>query len=349
MKVRPTAIALLFMVFPQLVVAQKNSVVGVVVARETGERLAYSIVGLPTIGRERFATDSGVFYFGELSSGTLPLRIRRLGYTPLDTFVTIGAGQPDTVRIALSRVAMQLSGITVRAHPPCMGPGPPVVQKDSVLSVIFSQIRLNAEQYRFLAEQYPFYYVLEVIRSSRLKRDGQTRIDSHVRTRLDGKSDWKYKPGRVFSRRRGGYFFHIPTLVDLADRDFLAQHCFHFGGMERVDDGDLIRVDLVAAERIKDPDVNGTIYLDPRTFQVRRTVLRLSRIPRTISHVLQDFEVTTEFREIMPSIPIITHVHSVETISPNNKIAFDAAYETQKFAGFEFLRRRPGDDVKRTP
>jgi len=104
----------------------------------------------------------------------------------------------------------------------------------------------------------------------------------------------------------------------------------------------------VAAERIRDPDVNGTIYIDPKTYQVRRTVLRLSKISRNIRY-LEDFEVTTDFREIMPSIPVIAAVSSVEKIDPDTKMAFDIAYESHKLAGFEFLKRKPGEDPRRVP
>jgi len=262
--------------------------------------------------------------------------------------VTVGEGRADTVRIELARVVTQLGGITVTAHPPCLNPGPPETRMDAALSVIFSQIRMNAEQYKLLSEQYPFAYTVEIIRSSRLKRDGQLSIDSHQMRRIESKTSWKYKPGRVVARRGVDYFFHIPTLVDFADRDFLAQHCFHFGGREQVNDEDLIRVHVVAAERIRDPDVNGTIYIDPKTYQVRRTVLRLSKISRNIRY-LEDFEVTTDFREIMPSIPVIAAVSSVEKIDPDTKIAFDIAYESHKLAGFEFLKRKPGEDPRRVP
>jgi hypothetical protein len=326
----------------------QNRLVGVVVSRSTGERLAFSIVGLPRLGHERFATDSGVFHFTNLPRGPVAVRVRRLGYLPLDTVVVVGPSQPDTVRIALPRVAVRLGEVTVRAFPPCLNPGAPLIEKDSALTVIFNQIRMNAEQYKFLSEQYPFYSTMEVIRSSRVKTDGQTRIDSHRVGRIEAKSEWKYKPGRVVQRRGTNFYFHIPTLVDFADRDFIAQHCFHFGGVEDVDGEKFLRVQVVAAESIRQPDVNGSIYIDPVNFQVRRTLLRLSRITREM-RLLMDFEVTTEFREIMTSIPIIASVASVEKLDPEAKIDFDMAWETHKLAGFGFLKKKPGDDSKPTP
>jgi hypothetical protein len=346
MWLRLAAIVLLIGATGRFAMAQSNTLTGVVVARGTGERLAYSIVGLPSLARERFATDSGVFYFSELPLGSFPLRIRRLGYAPVDTIVTVSVGQSDTVRIELARIAVQLGRITVSAYPPCENPGPPTVQQDSLLSVLFTQLRMNAEQYKFLAEQYPFSYAVAIGRSSRLRADGSLRNDGGGTQQIDGKAAWTYRPGRVISRRGRGFFFHIPTLVDFADRNFLAQHCFHFGGIQSVDETPLIRIDLVAAERIKDPDVNGTIYLNPETFQVKRTVLRLSRPHKNLDDLV-DLEVTTTFEEIMPSIAIIGRVQSVQTMAPRAKTDFDLAYEEQRLVGFQFLRKKPGEDSRK--
>jgi len=176
-------LAMLTLACPASGYGQAGALIGFVVARETGESLAYSIVALPTRDLERFSTDSGVFYFGELPAGTFPIRIRRLGYSPLDSLVTIGGGQPDTVRFELSRVPRRLGGVTVRAQPTCINPGPPQMRTDSALAVVFTQLRMNAEQYRFLAREYPFLYTVEIIMSSRMKSDGEVRIQAYATQR----------------------------------------------------------------------------------------------------------------------------------------------------------------------
>ena len=105
---------------------------------------------------------------------------------------------------------------------------------------------------------------------------------------------------------------------------------------------------MVAADRIKDPDVNGTIYLHPETFQVRRTILRLSRPHKNLTD-MTDLDVITTFEEIMPSISIVGHVRSVQTMTPTAKIDFEAAYEEQRLISFQFLRKKPGDDSRKSP
>jgi hypothetical protein len=325
--------------------AQAGAITGRVVARGSGEPMPYAIVALPSLNIERFADDSGRFYFGDLRSGSMAVRVRRLGYVPVDTIVRVG---DEAISIELERVAMTLAGITVVAHPPCLTPGLPAAPADSLLVTILNQVRLNAEQYKFLVTQYPFYYMSEIVRSSRMKKTGETRYDARLMHRQDARVESKYKPGRVLAWRAGATAFQIPGLIDFADRDFLGAHCFHLRGTEVVEEEALVRVDIVAAERIKDPDVNGSIYLDPGSFQVVRTVLRLSKITRDIGF-LEDFEVTTMFREVMPSIPVIWRVSSVQKIDPRTRMAIDAAWETINFMGYQFLKRKPGDDAKRSP
>jgi hypothetical protein len=326
--------------------AQTGSLTGVIVSNDTGEPLAYSVVALPRLGRERFTTDSGVFFFSDLPVGPVQLRVRRLGYTPAEVTFDVRAGAFDTLRIRLSRIALQLGSVTVRAYPPCREPGPPPADIDSTLAIVFSQLRMNAEQYRLLAESHPFYYAMQKVRSRRLKTTGQVRIDGLELVRIDSKAAWRYRPGAVLSRQRGAYYFHIPTLVDLADAAFLSNHCFHYGGVEEINGVDLVRIDVVAAHHIRDPDVNGSMYLDPQNYQIRRTLLRLSRRSQQMRDIM-DFEVITEFQEIMPSIPVIAQVWSVQSIDPKARGDYDTGYEEQRLVAFEWLAAKPGEDRKR--
>jgi hypothetical protein len=62
-----------------------------------------------------------------------------------------------------------------------------------------------------------------------------------------------------------------------------------------------------------------------------------------------DLEVTTTFREIMPSIPVIAEVYSIQTLDPLSLSAFDTAYEEHHLVGFQFLKGKPGEQAKRKP
>jgi hypothetical protein len=335
------------LLLPASLLAQGRGVLaGVIVSHETGEPLAYSIVAIPSLSYERFSDESGAFAISALPAGPLVIRVRRLGYSPSDITVHVRPGASDTLRIALSRIAVPLGEVTVRAYPPCLVPGPPRSQADSVFAIVFTQLRLNADQYRLLAESYPFSYALNATLSRKLRNDGGVAVDAREVMMVNSKPlPRRYRPGKLVTRRGRNFYFHIPTLIDFADPNFINQHCFHYAGRERIDDIDLVRLDLVAAERIKEPDVNGSMYFDPTTFLIRRTVLRLSKPLKQVRSVT-DMEVTTDFREVMPSIPVIAKVWSVQTMDPKAKLDYDEAYEKQELIGVRFLGAKPGEGKK---
>ena len=322
-----------------------STIVGVVVARESGERLAHSVIAVPSLEINRFVNDSGTFVLRDLPPGSFAVHVRRLGYAPKDLMLTVRAGANDSLRIELTRVAMKLAPVQVRADPPCTTPGLRAVT-DSALLTLLTQLRMNGEQYRLLSERYPFVYSQERIVSSELKT-GDTRIDAIDTIIVASKPLWRYRPGhiltRVGRRQRGELLFNIPTLLDFADPLFLDNHCFADGGLDYVDGTALLRIDLYAWARIKTPDVNGSIFLDPETFQIRRSVLRLSRSPRVRG--LIEMEVSTVFQEALESIPIVSQVLGVQRFDPGGKQGdFVAGYEHHRLVGFRFVGTRPGEE-----
>src|SRR5437016_11949923 len=72
--------------------------VGFVSIKEGGVPLAYSVVSAPALSRERFSDERGGFGFGDVPVGALRLRIRHVGYSPVELTVNVRAGMVDTVR-----------------------------------------------------------------------------------------------------------------------------------------------------------------------------------------------------------------------------------------------------------
>ena len=277
--------------------------------------------------------------------------MRHLGYTPVDLSVTVHAGQVDTVHVQLVHIAVKLAVVHVRALPECKNPGVPKASADSAFATVFDQLHQNADQYRLLADAYPFVYTVERTMSVTLV-SGDTRIEGIDTLVMESASQWKYHPGAVVSRAPrssfGPMMMSIPTLVHFADKVFLENHCFYNGGLETVEGTDLLRIDFNAAARIKDPDVDGVMYLDPTSFQIRRSVLRLSRIPKEIRG-LEKTEAVTYFGEVLPSIPLIAGILSINEFQPNERQpkALASATETQRLMRVQFLKGMPGDDQKK--
>lgn len=181
---------------------------------------------------------------------------------------------------------------------------------------------------------------------------GDTKLE-RIDTLVIGSADqWRYHPGAVVTRAprsaMGPMTMSIPTLVHFADKLFLDNHCFYNGGLEIVDGTELMRIDFNAAARIKDPDVDGAMYLDPTSFQIRRSVLRLSRIPKEIRG-LEKTEAITTFGEVLPSIPLIAGIFSINEFQVNEKQpkSLASATEQQRLTRVQFLKGMPGEDVKK--
>jgi len=327
-----------------------GTVIGVVTTKEGGVPLAYSVVSATSAGLERFSNAQGIFALTPLHPGNVRLRIRHLGYSPVELDVTVRPGQTDTIQIALAHIAVRLTAVDVRAYPECKDPGPPNAAADSAFATVFDQLKQNAEQYRLLTDTYPFIYATERTLSNTLV-NGEERTE-RIDTMIVTSNRWEYKPGAIVARpargRIGPTTMNIPTLVNFAEKSFLENHCFYNGGLETVDGTEMLRVDFNPASKIKDPDVDGSMYLDPVSFQIRRSVLHLSKIPPGLRG-LTETEALTLFGELFPSVPVIAEIKSVNRFQANtSKPTSEAtANERQRLISVQFTKGKPGDDVKR--
>lgn len=331
--------------------AQGGTLVGRVVTRDGGDPLPYGVIELPDLGREQFADDSGAFRLSGLKEGALRLRVRRLGYRPFEATMPVRANATDTVVVALDRIAVRLASVDVREHPPCLTPGAPSLQRDSTLAAVYEQLQLNAQQLRILSEKHPFAYAMRQ-RLWSTTRNGRTVEEGSYLQPMSSQATWRYRPGQVVAYARSGrqrarqLEFRLPTLVELAEPAFIANHCFHYAGTVPGEEGDqLVQVDIVAAEALREPDVHGSMFLDATTFQIRRYVMRLSRMPRSgMVRGMTGLEVQVRFTEVLPGIPVVEFVSSTQRFDPSARgVELLAAHEEQAIVSFRFLKSRPGE------
>lgn len=307
---------------------------------EAGTPLENTLVSIAARGASRFTNLGGAVTLADLEPGQVAVRVRRIGYQPKDTTVTVPAGATLSVTVTLTRVALRMIPIRVVALERCEHPGPPLEHVDAALATAFEQLRMNANQYLALVHAHPFTYFLR--RSfGRIKRDNARIIEETDSIEISGVPKWTYAPGRVVipsPDRKGELFMHLPTMEVFADSVFIADHCFHNGGIERVDDGEsYFRIDFVPADSIRASDFEGSIYLDVESLIVRRTVLRLTRIPRI--RWLLGLEATTEFIEVAPSVPVIHRVYSRHIF--DRGAFYPEIFEEQTLVRINFLRSRP--------
>lgn len=306
--------------------------------------LENAVVSLDSARPERFTNARGEAVFPDVAPGNTVVRVRRIGYLPKDTTVGIVAGTVTTVSMALDRVAIALEPIRVVATELCRHPGPPADDKDIALVAAFAQLRINAAQYVTLARTYPFSYLVRNYHGFQ-RRDSTVSVTYVDSASISGTPKWAYAPGSVISRQRNQrgrseLFLHLPTVEVFADPTFIGSHCFHNGGVEQLDTAAYFRIDFVAASRIKNPDIEGSIYLDTETLQVRRSVVRLSKMPPIRG--LTRMEVTTVFAEVLPSIPLMRNVSSRQ-IFDVRRAKYPVLFEEQRLVRVHFLKGMPGD------
>jgi hypothetical protein len=240
-------------------------------------------------------------------------------------------------------VQVTLATVKVTADAPCIVPGPPDPAKDREFAVIFQQLEQNAQQYRLLADSFPYAYHEE--RTNFAVRGDSVLESVHTDTVMlrSDKPGWTYRPGRVIStdfitRERT---MHLPTLSDFASDRFVKNHCFRYGGVAQTPEGDAVRIDFRAAQKLTSPDVNGTILLDATSYQIRRAELRLSQVPTALKKVAA-VDVTTLFREVEPSVLVFSEVHGVSTMVPSKDLLdYIETVEDHVLVDFGFIRTDP--------
>ncbi len=325
------------------------TIVGVVRDSAHAVPLPFSVITVtsekpPT---QRFTSDSGRFELSNVHSGSVSLRVRHLGFAPRDVRLNLRPGERRALVIDLVPVVLTLPVVAVHVSRSCTRPGVPGLADDSAFAAVFEQLRQNADQFRLLASEYPFTSSLERTIVAEL-HDGSLeteRLDTIV---MRSDHFWPYHAGQVITRstdvRSGSdYVMHIPTLDVIADPLFLDAHCFTNGGRVDVDGLPRLRVDFQSAASITNADVDGSMYLDPVTFQIRRSVVRLSRRPRQLPQI-DSLEVTTDFDEVYPSLSVITAMQSrTRFYTPRQPTAARATVERQHLVSLVFRSARPGE------
>jgi hypothetical protein len=316
--------------------------IGDVVSREAGIPLGHSMVTVLGAERQTFTSERGVFAFAALEPGRYRIRATHIGFTPVEITVDIPAGAaPPRLRIELVRISVQLATVKVVAAATCTTPGRPNPDVEPDFAAIVAQLRLNAEQYQVLSDSFPFSYKVEQTFQS--MRGDSSRVNPKIET-VAFRSDvhgWEYKMGDMVERtREGRTIMHLPTLRDFASYDFLNNHCFRYGGLDSTRDGALVHIAFEADVQIRTPDVSGSVYLDAKTYQIRRAELQLTKIPPGLSQVTA-VHVTTIFSEVSPSIAVIRDVHGITSLRHAGWFAAIASTEDQHMYAFEWLRADP--------
>jgi hypothetical protein len=325
-----------------------TSVRGIVVSG--GERVPYALVALLPSHGQRFADDSGAFVVTAVAPGRYRLRVRQIGYQPVDTTVTKVVGRPLEIVVTLERLAVELADITVTAPGRCTAPGPPDSAVSGDLAAVFEQLRQNAERYALLADSYPYRYRLARTFTD-YDQAGMVLSTSSDTVEYQSNARARYQPGGVVGwgrgpRRTAVRVLNLPSLSDLADSSFQASHCFAYRGPEDRGGERLVRFTFQAAESERRPDIEGEVELEADTYRIRRAVIRLTHPGRALEG-LQSATDTITYQELAPNIVLPGVVRGTLVAEPRFGVRRPVvrSAEEQRLIGVHFLRRLPGRPV----
>lgn len=261
-----------------------------------------------------------MFRYFAVTPGKYRFRVRQVGYIPVDTTLTLSAANAEPV-FFLVKVAATLAEVHVTAPVRlCIVPDETGFVDDADLATVLDEARKNADRERLLRRSYPFEYKLA---QSHDTYDLQSRTHQIMYDTITFRSDdsWRYRKGRVLSGDRSKLFgevrvMRLPTLTDLADKRFLAAHCFKYAGISDEDSIATHRIDFEPTSDIKTPDVEGSIFIDSATYIIRRAEFRLTR-GGTIKPAVLGMKVTTTYREILPNVALFNEIESVQPLPPD--------------------------------
>ncbi|MFI5229009.1 MAG: carboxypeptidase regulatory-like domain-containing protein [Gemmatimonadales bacterium] len=314
--------------WPSVAFGQRGSLSGQVLDREANAPLPFSGVSILGQSAERLTGSDGRFQIADLAPGAVHVRVRRVGFSPVDTQIVIRPSETTELAIHLTHIVVRLAAVQVTDEL-CTRPGAPSVA-DANLATVFEQLTLNAEQFSLIGKQYPFNSIFDRYYGQVIETPPRARGDSvmakfdttEVITRADTvviRSDrpWKYKPGEVvveagLSAMGIRYGVVIPNLAVFADAGFIKNHCFEDAGQVTLEGETLRRIDFRASAKIHDADLDGSIYLDPTTFVIRRSEISLSK-PSEHANAYASIGVETIFDELVPGVPIITRTNGRNT------------------------------------
>lgn len=328
------------------------TVSGEIVADGTGIPIPYTTVKLQPLGRDKFTDRSGAFVYYGVTPGSYHIQVRMVGYLPVDSVIVVRPSSPLILTLTLKRIPTSLEEVEVKAPPRrCLFPDEMGFVEDPELATVLDEARKNAQREQLLRRTYPFEYKLAQSHDTYDPKDktSMMRYDT-VLYRSD--DNWRYRQGRVVSDDKNRIFgdvrlMRLPTLADLADRTFLAAHCFKYSGIVEEQGKPAHRIDFSPDSTLLKPDVEGSIYLDSASYIILRAEFKLTR-GGTVKPAILGMVVTTTYKEILPNVALFDEIKSVQPLAPSTPGGTIKEFrETQRLLSYRYLYTGPGGSVGR--
>ena len=204
----------------------------------------------------------------------------------------------DTAVVALARMGFALPQIVVRAERRCKDGSD--AERIPLSQASMELLRFGAEQFNNFRRAYPFDITME--RRTTPPRSGRSMRRQQARD-TTASNEWgdRYTPGKVVVESgRDEYFVPLLFVSALADSAFWDRHCLAARGVESRDGRRLIRLDFSPTLDVRDPDWEGSAWLDSSRSVLARVDFRLTNLRGMVG--LQQLEGYTVFSTPTPYI-----------------------------------------------
>jgi hypothetical protein len=228
-------------------------------------------------GQHRFTDELGQARLPWPSDGRLRLRVREIGYEPVQRTLERSAASDQNPTFMLSKVAYVISSVKSTSHCATTADSASLALSVAVLE----QLKQGAEKYNDFRRLYPFEARIER-RTARIPEIGEVKkiIGETMKLRSDS---WErpYSPGNIVEYNRDGSFWApILFISTLADSVFWEHHCFVARGVESYQGLRAIRLEFSPNSQVHGPDWEGSAVLDSATSYLLRVDFQLANLDR---------------------------------------------------------------------
>lgn len=348
-------IAALGIIGAQSARGQVGVIAGTVRNAADGGDVPFTVVTLTSARREVLANQVGRFALRDVSVGQIEMRFRRVGFVPLDTVVTVTAGDTTRIHILLAPLSMRLPAMqVVGSSHTRLARGCAAFPTENARAVVLSlldQFAQNAEQYRALVRAHPFWLQFTWAKVTRnvdgkivneLPNDPRLGPVDHLV--LVASERAVYQPGKVFRVVRGVDEVFVPELQDFADEGFMMNHCFAYAGDTTVDSTPLVRLQFAPAPAVTEPDIKGTAYLRAKDYALTSVEMRTTGLAGRFAKQYDSVRIQLRYRDLYPGIVVLSHLESFLLPSVDERRRFPMLVsrgEVEDFAGVRWLKSAP--------
>jgi hypothetical protein len=251
---------------------QPSTLIVTVIDGDAGFPLTNADVTELSTGQHRFSDEHGQVRLTWPGSGELRLRVREIGYQPVERTLERALASDFAPIFALRKVAYVISSVSDTSHCPTSHDSAALALSVSVLE----QLKEGAEKYDRFRRLYPFETTVER-RTAAVPPNGViARIIASTETFRSDNWEAHYRPGDILEYDRGYFVAPLLLLPTLADSTFWEHHCFVARGLESYHDTRVIRLEFTPTADVKGPDWQGDALIDSSTSTLLRVDFKLA-------------------------------------------------------------------------